>query len=53
MITFIDKCQLFKDGKKQFTMILDDPMDNSFIQNPFHPKDDPNVIVELYKRTYE
>ena len=28
-------------------------MDNSFIQNPNHPYDDPNVTIERYERTFE
>jgi len=39
--------------KRKFTMILDDPLGNSFIQNPYYPKADPRVIVEEYERTAE
>lgn len=33
-------------GTKQFTIILDDPLDGSFIKNIFAPDPDPEMIVE-------
>jgi len=41
------------DLKRKFTIILDDPLDNSFIQNPDYPQQDKSVIVEVYDRTKE
>eukprot|EP00549_Striatella_unipunctata_P025628 CAMPEP_0118700066 /NCGR_PEP_ID=MMETSP0800-20121206/16325_1 /TAXON_ID=210618 ORGANISM="Striatella unipunctata, Strain CCMP2910" /NCGR_SAMPLE_ID=MMETSP0800 /ASSEMBLY_ACC=CAM_ASM_000638 /LENGTH=531 /DNA_ID=CAMNT_0006600507 /DNA_START=304 /DNA_END=1899 /DNA_ORIENTATION=- len=34
-----------------FEIIVDDPAGNSFIENPFAPKKDPNTITERYNRT--
>ena len=36
-----------------FTIIVDDPSGNSFIQNPFVPKKDPNLKIGFYPRTAE
>lgn len=35
----------------QFKIILDDPAGNSFVENPYVPKSDPNLIKESYIRT--
>jgi zinc finger protein len=39
-------------GKQTFTLVLDDPVANSYIQNYYAPDDDPNMIVEEYERTW-
>lgn len=36
-----------------FTIILDDPLANSYIQNLYAPDDDPNMTTEIYERTHE
>jgi zinc finger protein len=36
-----------------FTVVLDDPLANSYIQNPFAPDDDPQMTTEHYERTFE
>jgi zinc finger protein len=36
-----------------FTVILDDPLANCYIQNPFAPDDDPKMTTELYERTFQ
>ena len=41
------------DLKRKFTIILDDPLGNSFIQNPNYPEPDPKILVEVYARTEE
>ncbi|KAJ1567222.1 nucleolar zinc-finger protein [Cladochytrium tenue] len=42
------------DGvKKGYTLILDDPLANSYLQNLYAPDDDPNMTVEWYERTFE
>jgi C4-type Zn-finger protein len=28
----------FMSGDKKFTLILDDPLSNSFLRNPYHPE---------------
>jgi zinc finger protein len=41
---FLEKLQDLKDGKIfPFQIIMDDPLSNCFVQNPFHPKEDPLV----------
>lgn len=41
------------DGKRGFTIIIDDPLDASFIKNIYAPDDDPALKVEHYQRTAE
>lgn len=42
-----------KDGGRNFTLILTDPLAFSFLQNPHLPNDDPNTTREFRKRTSE
>lgn len=49
----IDKLRELKDGKKPFTLVMDDAADNCFIYNPFAPNDDPKIKIEIYERTAE
>lgn len=35
------------------TLILDDPLANSHVQNLFAPDVDPNLTIEDYERTFE
>ena len=42
-----------KELKKDFTLIVDDPMANSYIQNPYVPEKDPCCNVDEYERTPE
>ncbi|KAN0043300.1 hypothetical protein ACTA71_010945 [Dictyostelium dimigraforme] len=43
----------FIGGKKPFTIQLDDPVANSYVQNLFAPDDDPQLEIYEYERTYE
>jgi len=44
----------YLEGKNtKFTLILDDPLSNSFIQNPNYPSHDAKIEVEIYDRTQE
>ncbi|KAJ9475296.1 Zinc finger protein ZPR1 [Pseudozyma hubeiensis] len=36
-----------------YTVILDDPLANSYIQNPYAPDPDEQIVEELYTRDYE
>ena len=36
-----------------YTVILDDPLANSYIQNPYAPDPDEQITSEWYERTYE
>ena len=42
-----------KEGNRPFTIILDDPLANSYLQNLYAPDPDPNMTVEMYERTWE
>jgi len=40
-------------GQTPFTMVLEDPAGNSFIQNFYAPDPDPEMVIEDYDRTAE
>lgn len=40
-------------AERPFTVILDDPLANSYLQNLYAPDDDPSMSVEVYERTFE
>lgn len=42
-----------KNAERPFTLILDDPLANSYVQNLYAPDPDPNMMIELYDRTWE
>jgi len=42
-----------KAAEVPFTIILDDPLSNSYIQNPYAPDPDPNMTIESYERSWE
>jgi zinc finger protein len=42
-----------KSAEHPFTLILDDPLSNSYLQNLYAPDPDPNMTVEMYDRTFE
>ncbi|ODV57847.1 zinc finger-containing protein ZPR1 [Ascoidea rubescens DSM 1968] len=48
---FFEKLQKATDGKMVFTVIMEDPLAASYIQNVYAPDDDPNMVVEDYERT--
>lgn len=35
------------------TLILNDPLANSHLQNPYAPDNDPNMLIETYERTWD
>jgi C4-type Zn-finger protein len=41
---FFTNLDNLKALKSSFTLIIDDPLDNSFIQNPFYPDEDPRIV---------
>ena len=49
----ITKLRELKDGKKPFSLVLDDAADNCFVYNPHAPNDDPKIKIETYERTQE
>lgn len=50
----ISACWLqVKEGNRPFTIILDDPLANSYLQNLYAPDPDPNMTIETYERTWD
>ncbi|EFA80235.1 ZPR1-type zinc finger-containing protein [Heterostelium album PN500] len=41
------------NGEKKFTLIIDDPVSNSYIQSLYAPDPDPNLDSEDYERTFD
>jgi len=52
-VQFLEKLKKVKAAEIPFTLILDDPMANSYLQNLYAPDSDPNMEVESYERTWE
>uniref|UniRef100_A0A8C1VPG5 Zinc finger protein ZPR1 n=1 Tax=Cyprinus carpio TaxID=7962 RepID=A0A8C1VPG5_CYPCA len=50
---FIERLKKLKEGEEEFTLTIDDPSGNSFIENPFVPQKDTALTVTHYKRTPE
>lgn len=50
-IKFFSTLQTALDGKSKFTVIMEDPLAGSYIQNVYAPDPDPNMKVEDYERT--
>ena len=42
---FYKKLEAFKALEENFTLIIDDPLDNSFVQNCFYPEIDTRVVI--------
>lgn len=47
----IKKLEDMMAGRVKFTLILEDPLSNSFLQNRFHPEEDQNVVTITRERT--
>ena len=50
---FLEKLKTAIKVEMPYTLILDDPLGNSHLQNPYAPDADPNMTIEEYERTYE
>ncbi|KAF9268429.1 zf-ZPR1-domain-containing protein [Marasmius fiardii PR-910] len=50
---FLGKLKEVKSCSHPFTLILDDPLANSYIQNLYAPDPDPAMTIELYERTWQ
>jgi len=50
---FLEKMKDAVEGKAPFTLIMDDPLAASYIQNLYAPDPDPNMTIEDYERTKE
>jgi zinc finger protein len=53
MHTFLGKLAKLIQLESPFTIILDDALGNSYLQNLYAPDPDPNMSVEHYDRTWE
>jgi zinc finger protein len=42
-----------KNAERPFTLILDDPLANSYLQNLYAPDPDPNMETVMYDRSWE
>jgi len=52
-IRFLQKLEELETGKIPFTLIVDDPVSNSYVQNIYAPDPDPNLRIEKYTRSWE
>eukprot|EP01111_Echinosteliopsis_oligospora_P015386 TRINITY_DN6078_c0_g1_i1.p1 TRINITY_DN6078_c0_g1~~TRINITY_DN6078_c0_g1_i1.p1 ORF type:complete len:449 (+),score=135.59 TRINITY_DN6078_c0_g1_i1:47-1393(+) len=51
--SILSSLQKFKDGEEHFTMIVNDPLANSYIQNLYAPDPDPEMQITEYVRTFD
>jgi len=49
----LKKLEKYSTSEEPFTLTLDDPTGNSFIENIFAPKSDPEMTAVSYTRTAE
>ncbi|KAJ3808276.1 ZPR1 zinc-finger domain-containing protein [Lentinula aff. lateritia] len=50
---FLGDLKEIKSAARPFTLVLDDPLANSYIQNLYAPDPDPAMTVESYERTWD
>ena len=50
---FLNKLKDLKELKEKFTLIIDDPLNNSFIFPIGEPQNDKRLVKEEYERTFE
>ncbi|TPX63408.1 hypothetical protein CcCBS67573_g08691 [Chytriomyces confervae] len=50
---FLAKLQKAIKVEIPYTLILDDPLGNSYLQNIYAPDPDPDMTIETYERDYE
>ncbi len=53
MNQLLQDLQACREAGRPFTLILEDPLGHSFLQNPNYPDPDPNVVVEHFERTHD
>ncbi len=41
---FYEKLEMYKNMEEPFTIIIDDPLDNSFVQNCYYPNEDQRMV---------
>jgi len=52
-VKFLANLKAVKRAERPFTLILEDPLANSFLQNLYAPDPDPNMTIETFDRTWE
>lgn len=50
---FIQKLSNLKAVKSEFTVVIEDPSGNSFVENPVAPQKDENLTVSRFNRTVQ
>lgn len=50
---FIQKLKKLKEVEDEFTLVIEDPSGNSFVENPVAPQKDPALTVTRFKRTVQ
>ncbi|ORZ16589.1 ZPR1 zinc-finger domain-domain-containing protein [Absidia repens] len=51
---FLNNLDEVADGKRiPVTLVVDDPLANSYLQNLYAPDDDPEMTIEDYERSFE
>lgn len=50
---FIEKLKRLKEVENEFTLVIEDPSGNSFVENPFAPQKDEALTVSRFKRTVQ
>nr|XP_020472170.1 zinc finger protein ZPR1 [Monopterus albus] len=48
---FIQKLRKLKDVENEFTLVIEDPSGNSYVENPVAPQKDENLTISHFKRT--
>jgi len=51
--SFLQGLKKCMSAEIKFTLIIDDPVSNSYVQNLYAPDPDPNMIIEEYVRSFE
>lgn len=50
---FIQKLKKLKDVEEEFTLVIEDPSGNSFVENPIAPQRDEALTVSRFSRTVQ
>ncbi|KAM4613395.1 zinc finger protein ZPR1 [Polymixia lowei] len=50
---FVEKLKKLKEGEEEFTLIIEDPSGNSFVENPVAPQKDEALTVSRFHRSVQ
>ncbi|XP_037634951.1 zinc finger protein ZPR1 [Sebastes umbrosus] len=50
---FIQKLKKLKEVESEFTLVIEDPSGNSFVENPVAPQRDEALVMTMFKRTVQ